>query len=306
MSVPRANQTISYLSRRFAECGIRLKARHGQNFLIDLNLQRLIVERAALDTSDVVLEVGTGTGALSALMAPSVAAVVTVEIDPQLFQLASEELFGLDNVVMLAHDALENKSHLDRRVVAAVKEQLAAGRDRRLKLVANLPYSVATPVIANLLSADIVPDSMTVTIQKELAERITAQAGTKDYGALSVWVQSQCRVELVRVLSPTVFWPRPKVTSAIVHIEVDSELRRGIGDLEFFHDFSRSLFFHRRKFLRSVLQSALKGRLEKSDVDRILAARGLNGQCRAEQLDVPTILGLSEAVRSTLAARPPA
>ncbi len=305
MSVPRANQTISYLSRRFAESGIRLNARHGQNFLIDLNLQRLIVERAALDTSDVVLEVGTGTGALSALMAPSVAAVVTVEIDPQLYQLASEELFGLDNVVMLAHDALENKSHLDRRVVAAVKERLAAGRDRRLKLVANLPFSVATPVIANLLSADIVPASMTVTVQKELADRITAQAGTKDYGALSVWVQSQCRVELVRVLAPSVFWPRPKVTSAIVHIEVDPELRRGIGDLEFFHDFSRSLFFHRRKFLRSVLQSALKGRLDKPDVDRILAERNLSGQCRAEQLDVPTIVGLSETVRSTLAARTP-
>jgi 16S rRNA (adenine1518-N6/adenine1519-N6)-dimethyltransferase len=306
MSVPRANQTISYLSRRFAESGIRLNKRHGQNFLVDLNLQRLIVERADLQDSDVVLEAGTGTGALSALMAPRVAAVVTVEIDPQLYQLASEELFGLDNVVMLAHDALEDKSHLDRRVVAAVKERLAAGQGRRLKLVANLPYSVATPVIANLLSSDIVPQSMTVTIQKELADRITAQPGTKDYGALSVWVQSQCRVERVRTLAPSVFWPRPKVTSAIVHIEIDPTLRRGIGDLEFFHEFSRSLFFHRRKFLRSVLQSALKGRLDKREVDRILAERDLSGQSRAEQLDVPTILGLSEAVRSALTARRPA
>ena len=94
-------------------------------------------------------------------------------------------------------------------------------------------------MIANLLASPIVPRSMTVTIQKELADRITAQPGTKDYGALSVWVQSQCRVELVRVLPPSVFWPRPKVTSAIIHIEVDDAKRRRIADLAFFHDFVR-------------------------------------------------------------------
>src|SRR6186713_2833849 len=87
MSAPAANQTISYLARRFSEAGIRLNARHGQNFLIDMNLQRLIVDRAEIGPDDVVLEVGTGTGALSALMAPRAAAVVTVEIDPQLYQL---------------------------------------------------------------------------------------------------------------------------------------------------------------------------------------------------------------------------
>ena len=91
---------------------------------------------------------------------------------------------------------------------------------RRLKLVANLPYSIATPVVANLLASSIVPATMTITIQKELADRIAAPEGSKDYGALSVWVQSQCRVELVRLLGPTVFWPRPKVTSAILQIEV--------------------------------------------------------------------------------------
>src|SRR6202042_1773816 len=117
--------------------------------LIDQNLMRLIVESAQLRPSDVVLEVGTGTGALTAMIAPHVAAVVTVEIDAQLYQLASEELFGLSNVVMLGHDALKNKSTFDPRVIAALQEQLAGGPDRRLKVVANLPYSVATPVIAN-------------------------------------------------------------------------------------------------------------------------------------------------------------
>ncbi len=300
MPAPASNQTISYLAKRFSEAGIRLNTRHGQNFLIDLNLLRLLVERANLGPQDVVLEVGTGTGALTALVAPNVAAVVTVEIDPQLQQLASEELFGLTNIVMLRHDALRNKGNLDSRVIAAVEEQLSVGPERQLKLVANLPYSVATPIIANLLASSIVPHSMTITIQKEVADRIAASPGSKDYGALSVWIQSQCRVELVRILSPTVFWPRPKVHSAIIHIEVDPQLRQRIPDLHFFHEFVRSLFFHRRKFLRSVLHSALKDRLDKPAIDEILAQTGLSPECRADQLTVETILGLSEAVRAML------
>jgi 16S rRNA (adenine1518-N6/adenine1519-N6)-dimethyltransferase len=298
------NQTISYLGRRFAEAGIRLNSRHGQNFLIDLNLQRLIVERAGLESNDVVLEVGTGTGALTALVAPQVAGVVTVEIDPRLYQLASEELFGLANVVMLQQDALKNKSNLDPRLIDAVEQMLAAGPGRRLKLVANLPFSVATPVIANLLSSVIVPHSMTVTVQKELAQRIAARPFTKDYGALSVWIQSQCRVELVRMLPPSVFWPRPKVTSAVIHVEVDPELRRRIGDLAFFHDFVRSLFSQRRKFLRGALQSAMKGRLDKPAVDAVLAEAAVNPERRAEQLDVDTVLRLGETVRMALARLP--
>ncbi len=282
--------------------GIEPHARHGQNFLIDLNLVRLLVERADLGDHDVVLEVGTGTGSLTGMMAPHVAAVVTVEIDERLYQLAHEELFGLANVVMLQQDALRNKSHFDDRVIDALRDRLAAGADRRLKLVANLPYSVATPVIANLLSAPVVPHSMTVTIQKELADRIAAHPGTKDFGALSVWIQTQCQVELVRVLPPTVFWPRPKVTSAIVHIRIDEALRRRIPDREFFHDFVRALFMHRRKFLRGVLLGRWKAELGKSGVDQALAETGLNPEARAEQLDVESILKLCETIRRLAAS----
>ncbi len=210
MPAPASHQTISYLGRRFAASGIRLNTRHGQNFLVDLNLLRMIAQRARLEPCDVVLEVGTGTGSLTALLAAEAAAVVTVEIDEQLYQLASEELTGLTNVVMLRTDALRNKSHLNAEVIAAVRQQLDAAAGRRLKLVANLPYNVATPVMANLLASSIVPDSMTVTVQKEVADRIAARPGTKDYGALSVWMQCQCQVELVRTLPPSVFWPRRK------------------------------------------------------------------------------------------------
>lgn len=297
MPASASNQTISYLGRRFAEAGIRLKPRHGQNFLIDQNLLRLIVERAAVDEHHVVLEVGTGTGALAALVAPRAAAVVTVEMDEELFQLAREELIAFNNVVMLRADALANKNHLNPQVIAAVQKELAAAPLRRLKLVANLPYNVATPVMANLLASSIVPDSMTVTVQKEVAERMVARAGSKDYGALAVWMQCQCRIELVRSLPPGVFWPSPKVHSAIIHVELDRARREGIAELDFFHDFVRGLFLHRRKFLRSVLAGGWRDHLDKAAIERIVAQEGIAPDSRAEQLDVATIVRLAEAVR---------
>lgn len=292
-----AKQTISYLTRRFREVGLEPNSRHGQNFLIDINLVNLLVEAAELTADDVVLEVGTGTGSLTALIAERVAAVVTVEIDRHLFQIASEELIDCDNVTMLARDVLKNKNHFDPSVLEAVAEKLQQGENRCFKLVANLPYNIATPVISNLLAAPLVPQSMTVTIQKELAERMIAKPSTKDYGHLSIWVQSQCRSEIVRIMPPTVFWPRPKVESAILHIELDADRRARIPDLDFFHSFVRAMFFHRRKFLRSVLVSATKTYLTKQQVDEVLAETGFGPDQRAEQLSVDEMLKLCEAVR---------
>jgi 16S rRNA (adenine1518-N6/adenine1519-N6)-dimethyltransferase len=233
-------------------------------------------------------------------MAEQAASVVTVELDPVLAALAGEQLHGLPNVRMIQADVLANKNRLNPAVLELVDQQLAAGPDRRMKLVANLPYNIATPILMNLLALDRPPVSMTVTIQKELAERIVARHDTKDYGALSIWVQSQCRAEIVRIMPPSVFWPRPKVDSAIIHIELDAERRGQIPDLAFFHQFVRAMFFHRRKYLRSVLVAAVKDRLDKPAVDEILAGLGLSGTVRAEVLDVSTMLSLAEAVRAQL------
>jgi 16S rRNA (adenine1518-N6/adenine1519-N6)-dimethyltransferase len=167
-------------------------------------------------------------------------------------------------------------------------------------VAANLPYNIATPLLSNLLSEETPPQTMTVTIQKELAERITAAPGTKDYGALSIWIQSQCRAEILRILPPSVFWPRPKVSSAFLQITLDDSLRQRIPNRPFFHDFVRAMFFHRRKFLRSELASVVKGQLGKPEVDAILADRNLDGTLRAEALDVDTMLALCEAVRAAV------
>ena len=131
-----------------------------------------------------------------------------------------------------------------------------------------------------------------------MAQRIAASPGSKDYSALSIWVQAQCRVEILRILPPEAFWPRPKVSSAFIQITLDEALRRRIPDRKFFHEFIRAMFCHRRKFLRSQLLSAAKDRLGKPEVDALLAGLGLPGSLRAEQLDVDTMLALCEAVRT--------
>lgn len=291
------SQTVSFLKRRFAEVGLTLKSRYGQNFLVDLNLLRLLLRTAEVEPRDVVLEVGSGTGSLSVMLAQQAAAVVSVEIDPRLHQLAYEELIDFDNVTLLCQDALHGKNQLGEALLGAVAQRLEERPDGRFKLVANLPYCVATPVIANLLQLDRPPETMTITIQLELAERLVARPKTSDYGALSVWVQSQCAVELVRTLPPDAFWPRPKVTSAIVQIRLDPARRAQIADRPFFHQFVRNLFLHRRKLLRGSLLSGFKGVLDKAAVDALLASQTLPPDCRAEELEPRAILALAEAAQ---------
>ncbi|KAA5538536.1 ribosomal RNA small subunit methyltransferase A [Roseiconus nitratireducens] len=277
---------------------MRPVSKYGQNFLIDLNLVDLIAKSAELRSTDVVLEIGTGVGSLTSRLSDAAGAVLSVEIDRNLHQLASEELQGRANVKLIQGDALRNKNSLRDDLMDDIREALGRlGEHARFLLVANLPYNVATPIISNLLHQQPPPDAMVVTIQKELADRIVAGPGSKDYGALSIWIQSMCRAEIVRVLGPKVFWPRPKVDSAVIRLDLDPERRAAIADLDYFHQTVRALFFHRRKYLRSNVISAMKNRLDKSQVDAVLSSLGHGETTRAEELSVQEIQTLVEALR---------
>ena len=293
-----SRQTATYLSKRLTAAGLRPVSRFGQNFLIDLNLVDLIARSAELRKTDVVLEIGTGVGSLTTRLSDQAGAVLTVEIDNNLYRLASEELADRPNVRLIHGDALRNKNSLRSDIMEQIRDAKSRiGGDARFLLVANLPYNVATPIISNLLHETPPPDALVVTIQKELADRIIAEPGTKDYGALSVWIQSVCKAEIVHILSPKVFWPRPKVHSAILRLESLTNAREKFADLKHFHQTVRALFLHRRKFLRSVVASAMKQSLSKTQVDEVLQTLGYDETSRAEQLSVEQIQTLAEALR---------
>lgn len=294
----RPRQTQSYLRSLFSQRGVAPQHRYGQNFLIDLNIHELIVNAAAVGPDDVVLEVGPGAGALTSLMAATGAAVVAVDVDPAMAELTREATAGLPNVRVLHADALSGKHTMNPDVLDAVRSGLAVSPTRRLKLVANLPYNIATPIVSNMLvHPELCPSKVVVTIQLELAERMRSEPSRSAYSSLSVLCQALCEIEIVRVLPPSVFWPRPKVQSAIISLTPDPAKRALVGDLPWFHKVVREVFLYRRKNLRGVLFSIWKDRWTKPDVDALLESIGLNGMIRAEAMNIEEFHALTHALR---------
>jgi 16S rRNA (adenine1518-N6/adenine1519-N6)-dimethyltransferase len=293
-------QTQSYLRALFAHRGVAPRHHMGQNFLIDLNIHELIVDEARVGPDDVILEVGPGAGALTALMAGRGAKIVAVELDSEMARLTEQAVSGFPGVRVLNTDALANKNTLSPKVIAGVDEALAGAPSRGFKLVANLPYCVATPVIMNLLVHPVVcPAVMVVTIQRELAERMIAAPASPSYGTLSVIIQALAEVSIVRVLPPSVFWPRPKVESAVVAIRPEPA-RRAALDVAWFHDVVRKLFLHRRKNLRHVLSDLQPDQWSKTEAGAWLEAIGIDGRLRAETLGVSQLQTLANALKQRL------
>ncbi len=295
---PAPRQTLSYLRELFIGHRLHPKNKLGQNFLIDLNLVDFIVRSAELTRADLALEIGSGTGNLTERLANEAGAILTVEIDPAFFELARETVHDKDNVRLLNADALKSKNQMNPEVLTALDEVRAKYRSQRMKLVANLPYAVATPVISNLLIAGVDFERMIVTVQWEIAEKLVAQPSTKEYGALAVLIQALADVEVLRKLPPTVFWPKPKVDSGIVRILPNAEKRKLIPDVQRFRHFLRDLYSHRRKNLRGSLISFTGNQHQKAVVDNTLAQLGYTGTERAETLSIAQHLQLCEAFRA--------
>ena len=276
----------------FKQHGFNPRSDLGQNFLIDINLIEFAVRAAELSRDDLVLEVGPGTGGMTTFLSAEAGRVISVEVDRNMFALATAATEHCENVTLINCDILKNKNTIAPEITDLLHGALAARPGSNLKLVANLPYSVATPVIANLVASDLPWQKMVCTIQLELGEKMIAEPGTSSYGSLSVWLQSQCSVRIIRRLGPKVFWPRPKVNSAIVSIWRHDGRGDRIEDKKFFLDFLRRLFHHRRKLLRRVLVAMYSKHLSKPEVDAVLEEQGHDRETRAEALDVPTLVKL--------------
>ncbi len=223
-------QTRSFLMSLFTQHGINPRGDLGQNFLIDVNLIEFAVRAAELGPRDVALEVGSGTGGMTAFLARDAGRVISVDIDKNMSALAAEAVQDCTNVTLINSDILKNKNTLDPHICDVIRHHVASIPNGRLKLVANLPYSVATPVMSNLIASDLPWERMICTIQWELAEKMIAEPGDSKYGAMSAWIQSQASVRILKKLGPNVFWPRPKVDSAIVSLWRDQEAADRIHD----------------------------------------------------------------------------
>ncbi len=301
-------QTKSHLQHLLSQYGIHPRADLGQNYLIDLNIIEYVVSQAKLTERDVVLEVGAGTGGMTSFLVQQAGHVVSVEVDQNMYRLAHDQLSHHENLTLLHRDALKNKNNFAPEVLQILEQELNKVPGRQLKLVANLPYSVATPVVSNLVATELPWERMVVTIQLELGLRMQAPPRKSTYGALSVWLQSQAFVKVLKQLPPSVFWPRPKVDSAIVQLVPNPAGKRTIVDREFFHDMVRRVFHQRRKLLRSVLVGMYRKDLPKALLDDILREMALGENTRAEELPPATLVELSNriyAVTARQATLPP-
>lgn len=245
-------QTKHEIEQRLASLGIRPRKRWGQHFLIDGNLMRRLVAAAELDPDDLVLEVGGGTGGLTDLLVGRARRVLCVEVDRDLLALLSDRFESVDNIVLVRGDILESKHRLRPDVAKAV-HRYDGGSAGHVKLVANLPYQVATPLMMNLLIDYPEVRRLCFTVQAEVGDRITARPGCKDYGPLSIVSQLWCEIQTIARIPPQAFWPRPAVQSLMIRMDVrDRPLAKSV-ELAEFARLLRGVFDHRRKTLRAAL-----------------------------------------------------
>ena len=262
-------QSKHQIEALLAEAGSHPRHRFGQNFMIDQNLVRLVAEAGRIERGQLVIEVGPGTGTLTEELLVRSDDVVVVEIDRDLAALARKRFGDRPNFRLIEGDALAGKHELNPELRPAL--QAAAERGQVAKLVANLPYNIASPLVIGLLVEGV--ELLAFTVQKEVADRLRAGAGSDDYGPLSVMVQLMARVEVLRNLPPQAFWPAPKIDSSLVRLTRADRL----GHLARpFGQFVHTLFSFRRKTLRRALSQA------GHDAEAVLAATGFDGQLRPE------------------------
>ena len=243
-------QTKREIAELLASIGIRPRKRFGQHFLIDGNLMRNLAAMAQLSPQDLAIEVGGGTGGLTDLLVEQAGQVVCVEVDRDLQDLLADRFRGRTNFTLIAEDGLAGKHRLAPDLADAIVGYAGNGQ---VKLVANLPYQVATPLVMNLLVDYPQVRRLCFSVQAEVGERMVARAGSKAYGPLSVVGQCLADVEIVADLPASVFWPRPAVKSVMIRMQVHDGPFEDRSVVQGFAGFVRGVFDHRRKTLRKAL-----------------------------------------------------
>ncbi len=276
-------QTKHEIQAMLDRIGARPRRRFGQNFMIDANMVRLVADSAEIAPGDLVVEVGPGTGTLTEELLER-CCVLAIELDRDLAELLRHRFAGRGGFELIVADALAGKHRLNPQLLERIEAHRAEHPGSAIRLAANLPYNIASPLVIGLLEAGM--DSLTFTVQKEVAERLRAGAGDEAYGPLSVMARLLGEVELLRSLPPQLFWPAPNVESALVRIR---RKPRSAIDIRAFSRFVHRVFASRRKTLRKALEVA------GFDSAVVLIATGLDPRIRPEQLDLDQLLALAIA-----------
>jgi 16S rRNA (adenine1518-N6/adenine1519-N6)-dimethyltransferase len=292
-------QTKQQIMQLLASEGVEPNKRFGQNFLIDLNLMRLLIDSANIDNSDIVLEVGCGTGSLTQALAERAGKVITVEIDETLAQIAARELANAGNVEVINTDILENKNTINKNISDAI-EQARKKLPGRFLLVSNLPYSIASPLMMNLITGPTIADAMYVTVQKEVADRMTAGPGDRHYGTLSIHMAATGDVKIERVLNPTVFWPQPQVNSAMISFIRKTEKAGRIKNMELLGDVVSLFMQHRRKMVKACTKFVAGSLAEINNWPEIFQRCSIDPHNRPEQLTPEDFISISNLCRELL------
>ena len=266
--------------------GFRFQKRYGQNFLIDDHVIRKILRAADITKEDTVVEIGPGIGTLTQYLAEAAGKVYAVEIDEKLLPILADTLSTYENVEVIHNDIL--KCDLNRLL----------GEGNRCKIVANLPYYITTPIIMGLLEGQVPAESITVMVQKEVAERMDAGPGSKIYGALSLAVQYYADTYLAANVPPNCFMPRPAVGSAVIRLTARKEPPVSVKDDRHMFRLIRASFNERRKTLVNGLRNDPELGITKEAVEAALTEMGLPTTVRGETLSLVQFAELSDRLQS--------
>lgn len=257
----------------------------GQNFLIDTHVLEKIISAAGITKDDCVLEIGPGIGTMTQYLAENAGHVVAVEIDRNLIPILKETLADYDNVTVINEDIL-------RVDIKALAEEYNGGKP--IKVVANLPYYITTPIIMGLFESGVPIDNITVMVQKEVADRMKEGPGSKDYGALSLAVQYYAEPEIVANVPPNCFIPRPNVGSAVIRLTRHKEMPVQVKDPALMFKIIRASFNQRRKTLQNGLGNAPELPYTKEQIAAAIAEMGLTPTIRGEALGLAQFAQLSD------------
>ena len=274
-------ETIAVLQRY----GFNFQKKYGQNFLIDTHVLDKIIGAAQIGPDDFVLEIGPGIGTMTQYLAEAAREVIAVEIDTKLIPILQDTLKEYDNVTVLNEDILK----VDIRKIA---EEKNGGKP--IKVVANLPYYITTPIIMGLFESEVPLDSITVMVQKEVADRMQVGPGTKDYGALSLAVQYYAEPYIVANVPPNCFIPRPAVGSAVIRLTRYQEKPVKVNEASFMFKIIRASFNQRRKTLQNGLYNSSELRIPKEKTVAALEEMGLTPTIRGEKLSLEEFALLSD------------